>query len=396
MLGNNYDLSFTILSLLPTRSVIRFRSVSKLWQSIISDPYFIKVHTNNCNNPYTMSNLICSCPDADTHCSYSLSSMPLPDLSLSILKCDAESMRPGCSLDVFVLRSFYGLLICPVIWNRSKYRFSFEFIYIFNPVTLQYKKIQIEPRLHPCDIILTPDHKLIMFARYADYYYQIRMYSKKTQSWKIIYSFKGGELTYDHQLIKGVFLKGSVYWANIDRKSLIFSLNVESFQVQKLAFPDHAAGRLYLIMEQKQYDFIFHVMEIKEDLSGWDFLKCIDLKFMRDILPPALSQRQIIVDEDSDWVRETLERLMERPYVSALSPIHLVEGEGEDHELLLTMTVPSFQSYEFVHRAVPKMWSYNLVTKTYREIINVADAEGFYTTHDMDIYYPMFTTLDLF
>lgn len=183
LVGNNQDLLLEILSLLPTKSVIRFKGVSKLWRSIISDPYFIKTHINNCN-PHTISGFTCSNPEEHIHYYYlfdgALSSVP--DLSLSILKHDAaESMgihhNFRYNLHVYVSRSFYGLLICPVMWKRSEYRFSLKLIYIFNPVTMQYRRIsRVYPNWCPLDMILTPDHKLIMLTSDDIYFYQIRIY----------------------------------------------------------------------------------------------------------------------------------------------------------------------------------------------------------------------------
>lgn len=414
MLAINRDVLFTILSLLPARSVVRFKGVSKLWQSVISDPYFIKSHANNCNF-YNNAGFICSNPE--THCSYlfdgALSSAP--DLSLSILKHDAESMRIGLNLNVYVLRSFYGLLICPVMWEESEFQSSFEFIYIYNPMTMQYKRIsQVKRCWSPVDVILTPNHKLIMFSfNTSTFSYQIRMYISYTQSWKFIYSFPMGELIHKQQK-KGIFLNRTVYWVlQIDNKWSVFSLNVESLIVQKLALPDHCddfyqeslyfgecQGRLHLVMEQKQYDFIFKIMQMKEDFTGWNLLHFIDLKFMRDIIPPpTLSRRQMIIEEgeyeEEDYLWDQIEKHYEgQDHASALAPIHMVLGErSEDYELLFIMTVPKFDSeiYQIVRRAIPRIYSYNLNNKTLREIMNVTNTGGFYTAAQINSYCPMLT-----
>lgn len=134
-------------------------------QSIILDSYFIQIHTNNCN-PYAMSSFIFSNRDLHSHSYYLLNgidsalSSSAPDLSLSILKHDAQTMRIDCDIKVYVLRSFYGLFICPVMTRKLdcfQCRFLLDFIYLFNLVTMQYNRIfQLERHWIPLDIILTP------------------------------------------------------------------------------------------------------------------------------------------------------------------------------------------------------------------------------------------------
>ncbi|AES60596.1 F-box and associated interaction domain protein [Medicago truncatula] len=58
------DLILEVLSFLPVRSLIRFRSVSKCWKTLISDPTFVKLHlhksqsqTRNSLFPIIMQNL---------------------------------------------------------------------------------------------------------------------------------------------------------------------------------------------------------------------------------------------------------------------------------------------------------------------------------------------------
>lgn len=165
-------------------------------------------------------------------------------------------------------------------------------------------------------------------------------------------------------------------------------------------------GRLHLVMEQNVYDFIFHIMEIKEDFSGWNHLHCIDLKFMRDILPRrtlslALSRKQTITEEreydEGHYIWDFIERDYEgEDHASAVAPIQMILGErSEDYELLFTMTVPKFDSkrLRFVRRAVPRIFSCNINTNkiSYREIMNVTDTGRYYTAAQINTYYPMLT-----
>lgn len=159
--------------------------------------------------------------------------------------------------------------------------------------------------------------------------------------------------------------------------------------MQKLALPDHCddfyhgnlyfgecRGHLHLVMEQKQHDFIFHMMEVKKDFSGWNFLYCIDLKFMRDIYVSFSSRIRVSFRTFTDT--------------------YMVLGEGEeDYELLIIMTGPRLRSdpYSYFPTVVSRILSYNLVDKTYRVIMDVTHTRDFYTFIDMEPYHPMLTTL---
>ncbi|XP_039119004.1 F-box protein At5g07610-like [Dioscorea cayenensis subsp. rotundata] len=420
MLANNLDLLLEVLSLLPTRSLIRFKSVCKRWQLVISDPYFIKTHRNRCN-PYAMSGFRFSNQEF-RHC-YLLGGAHLsasaPDLSLSTLKDDAESMRVGTPF-VYCLRSFYGLLICPLRLSRSDA--ICEFIYIFNPVTRQYKRIpHVDPQRYPSDIILTPDHQVIMFSRDLIHDYDadidIRMYVPDTQSWKTLYSFRDYKKSQNCEWIfvqrNGVFLNGTVYQVMesdtipstfrifpFRRKLYIFSFDLKSLSAQKLLLPHQCndfhqenlyfgeiQGHLHLIMQQKLSNFIFHIMEIKEDFSGWNLLHCIDLiNFMRDVLPPlqVFSPQKLM----NSWEYPQIEYGGQN-HLCALSPTHIALGEREDYELFLTVAIHTSQPYSC---GSAKIFSYNIVSKTYQEILEVSDKEEYYGADNMRTYYPMLTT----
>ncbi|XP_059637792.1 F-box/kelch-repeat protein At3g23880-like [Cornus florida] len=51
-------LVFEILSKLPVKSLLRFKCVSKSWRSLISDPYFIKIHLNQSSSIQTHRNIV--------------------------------------------------------------------------------------------------------------------------------------------------------------------------------------------------------------------------------------------------------------------------------------------------------------------------------------------------
>lgn len=81
VVATSNDLMFEILCRLPKKSVVRFKSVSKRWEYIISDPYFSVTHTHWLN----MSTVI-----AGTIHRSEINNIPDQILSLGIIKHDAH------------------------------------------------------------------------------------------------------------------------------------------------------------------------------------------------------------------------------------------------------------------------------------------------------------------
>lgn len=197
--GTKNDIVFEILCRLPTRSVVRFKSVSKLWHSIISDPYLITTHTH-CYDPYNIAGFIYRSKNYYHFVSFNNTPTSVPDLSLTILQHDAENIF-GHNVMVDVFRSFFGLLICPGYF-LSEYGSKFHYhlmvlIYIYNPVTKHFKRLPgLRGQFFLLDVILTPDKKLFCLSMGGSYKHpgggggwhdcHISMYSSITESWKNI------------------------------------------------------------------------------------------------------------------------------------------------------------------------------------------------------------------
>ncbi|XP_024986394.1 F-box/kelch-repeat protein At3g23880 isoform X2 [Cynara cardunculus var. scolymus] len=201
-----------ILSRLPVESLLRCRSVCKLWRSLISDPHFIKSHlslsTNN--KHYAHHRLIFS-----TVPRINLKSCPLYDVlydkSVNALELDYPLKHPLKS--VWIVGSCNGLL-CIAIEEDT--------LFIWNPSTRRSN------RLPYCGFKVrsgwyvlygfgydesTDDYKVVgiscVFKNGAKYDTKVKIYSLKSGNWKKIGDFPHGIPLDD----SGKFSNGALHWA---------------------------------------------------------------------------------------------------------------------------------------------------------------------------------------
>ncbi|KAI3523636.1 hypothetical protein L1887_01909 [Cichorium endivia] len=201
-----------ILSRLPVESLLRCKSVCKLWCSMISDLHFVKSHLNlsTSNNRYAHHRLIFY-----TVPRVNLKSSPLYDMlydnSCNALELDYPLKHPLKS--VWIAGSCNGLLFIAIeedtlfIWNPStrrsnmlpdggfKVRSGWYVLYGFG-----YDKSR-------------DDHKVVgiscIFRNGAKYDTKVKIYSLKTGNWKKIGDFPHGIPLDD----SGKFSNGALHWA---------------------------------------------------------------------------------------------------------------------------------------------------------------------------------------
>uniref|UniRef100_A0A2N9F2Z7 F-box domain-containing protein n=1 Tax=Fagus sylvatica TaxID=28930 RepID=A0A2N9F2Z7_FAGSY len=120
-----YDVVYDILTLLPVKSLIRFRCVFKSWNSIITDPIFITSHLNrakslsNNNNGYllytpkTDEEELCTVVYNSDHTLTEISSFVIPFSDVCIA---------GFCNGIFCLNPYYNEEI--ILWNPSIRKFK--------------------------------------------------------------------------------------------------------------------------------------------------------------------------------------------------------------------------------------------------------------------------------
>lgn len=204
-----------ILVRLAVKSLLRCKSVCKLWLSIISDHYFIKSHLHRAimNNPSVL-NIKYSSPDKDdlaSNASY------LPSLS-SLVECTAEQQqqrRFQCRFvdqglmkrqDSSSSRIHFGRLVLPGLFDKFRVVSSYNGIvcladhfgssvYLWNPSIRRCKKLpSFKPyamRKIPVKIgfgydSISDDYKVfrIVYGKILDLVPIVQVYSSNADNWR--------------------------------------------------------------------------------------------------------------------------------------------------------------------------------------------------------------------
>ncbi|XP_076909520.1 F-box protein At5g07610-like [Bidens hawaiensis] len=205
LIGSNNDLLTEILVRLPATSILRFKCLSKDWQSRLSHRRF-------------------------TLCIDKLSISPGLFIRNKYVPFESEYRitPPFHSLDFYpdvngirILQSCNGLLLCCSRQGHVRDRMY----YVFNPTTKQFAII---PLVYSCD--------MDRFVGLADLVLvEIQIYSSDTRKWKNLNRYFS-ESSYNTPFGNGVYWNGAVYWHPSDRNILsYFDLNLE--QLKELPIP---------------------------------------------------------------------------------------------------------------------------------------------------------------
>ncbi|KAK3437517.1 hypothetical protein EUGRSUZ_C02183 [Eucalyptus grandis] len=236
IIAANEDLISEILLLLPARSLLRFKCVSKLWLSIISGPRFSRRHARLHAGSGASGVVLRRTPSDHQF-------LPLgggggggggdDPLSGFPFKCLDFAPDPA---GLKILQSCGGLLLCcsfRKIGCRRNY-------YVFNPTTGQFAML---PQLGGASSCATTVYGVSLAfdpfkSSYYDvvcvrstvesaYYYQIEIYSSRDRVWRL--SGSPFVAPFDMVFDNGVFWNGGVHWISPTGASLCFDVEKEQF-----------------------------------------------------------------------------------------------------------------------------------------------------------------------
>ncbi|XP_028073846.1 F-box protein At5g07610-like [Camellia sinensis] len=276
--SNNDDLLAEILLRLPLKSLVRSKSISKHWLSLISSPFFTRRLNPNPNLPSDIK----------------------PTTSLPFFQENPN---------VYLLQSCKGLLCC----CDSK----LKNLYVVNPTTKQFKTLVQDniSKVNCClgvnlafDPMKSPHYKVILvrdcrlLANYESIFCQIEIYSSKTSTWKL-----SGEPFAVRRLSivlfsRGVFWNGAINWVSVNGNALYFNVDQEVLATmpmppvqdaadddddyhRKIRYFGESENHLNLVQFEVPHIVAFKIYEIEKDYSGWFVKYHVDLDQVSHAFP---------------------------------------------------------------------------------------------------------------
>ncbi|GAV69498.1 hypothetical protein CFOL_v3_12999 [Cephalotus follicularis] len=210
------------LPLLPAKSLCRFKTVSKEWETRIMSPFLAHQQSNNFKD---ISGLFCQSPGEDpSFISFDQDAYGVPSPSLNFLP-EHVNIRSTCN----------GLVCCGSYPGNERY-------YICNPVTRKWKELP-EPILYhgpevavalafePATFNFDANYELVCAIILPDYpvvYFEI--YSSRTSSWRVS-NTTCRELDFFKLRSDGFYWKGNIYWETSSGAVLAFDLKYEEYGI---------------------------------------------------------------------------------------------------------------------------------------------------------------------
>ncbi|GKA35969.1 F-box protein-like protein [Tanacetum coccineum] len=355
LIGSNDDLLTEILRWLPVISILRFKSVSKHWRSLLTQRLFTLLYDNGAVSPGFFVR--------DLYIPFDVSKKSTPPFSSLDFYPDSRGIK--------IAQSCNGLLLC--CSNKENHR---EY-YVFNPTTKQFAIIP--PVSGGQDAVRNirfmvlayhetecPHYKVICIHRIRPYEQRlyIQIYSSDTRKWKKI-SNESFWASYYTPFSGGVYWNGAVHWAPSSISPSYFKLDVEKLQVLPLPLPLPARvelfrcytdgarplhfgvsqGHLHLVDTAHHENHLhLNVYEMLSDHSGWFVKYLVEL----DDLVTAYPKLIHIYQQPS------------RPQYYEYEVLDVIRGEKEEDTFMML-------------KISKKIIRYNILDKSFEQIFDLTD-----------------------
>ncbi|KAL0542075.1 hypothetical protein IC582_022164 [Cucumis melo] len=283
---SNDDLFVEILLRLPIRSLLRFKSVSKRWLSIISNPNFSHRRTISHHHNPTPSGIFFPRLNSKSP------SFDFVNFTTSPSRPPFESLNfPDEKHEFLILQSCNGLFLC----SSNNGNYSIRDYYIHNPTTNHLTKLPElqEGRVFGLNLAFDPlrssDYKVICIW-YSEAFpnaYQIDMYSSVTGPWRRVQGLFSAPLSMRFDC--GVYWNNAVHWISTLENSLYFDLCEEKLhelpmprvpyglEERRVEYFGNCGGNLHLI-EVYEAEMELNVYQMQDNHSGWFVKYRVDLR----------------------------------------------------------------------------------------------------------------------
>ncbi|XP_071707916.1 F-box protein At5g07610-like [Rutidosis leptorrhynchoides] len=298
-IGSCDDLITEIMLRLPEISLIRFKSVSKRWYSLISDPTFNQLfQKHNPNPPASGLYALVKNPQKQHH---------------YFIPFDVENRSRALNLNLNfdpddlgttrVVHSCNGLTLCSrQFWNGKV--FTIDDCYVCNPTINQFTmlpKHEIFNENYRCGMTLafdpwkSPYYKIVSVRNIGKDDYSIGIYNSQTYSWK-----DSCRCTFAFRVSRPLNTTPGVYWNNafhwLRQKYLIyFNLDEEvvrtiptSFRCASSHNMFESRDHLLFVERDSSFSWKLKIHELKRDYSEWIVKYHVDLHQIGPSFPEAL------------------------------------------------------------------------------------------------------------
>ncbi|KAK9167633.1 hypothetical protein Scep_002824 [Stephania cephalantha] len=289
-----------ILSRLPAKSVLRFKSVCKAWRTLIEEHFFVEKHFEQLQRGANTR------PDSIMFVNYNDSRLYSLDIESLSLSCDEEQVE----LPEKVLRSHnyllglsstYNMLLLLGSCNGLICMQNGKSISLWNPCTRTYSQVVYPPKDTQFVRTMTfgfgydakvKDYKLVRITCFHDQLEQqnaseVKVLTLSTNTWRRLYY-----VPYNVGSTPGKLINGALHWIDVYR-NLLICFNVEEEKVKEMAKPVYMtnnkvrnvrvfelAGCLALVCRSTKKGSDIEVWVMKEYglENSWTKMFSIDLK----------------------------------------------------------------------------------------------------------------------
>lgn len=295
------DLLIEILLRLPMKSLRRFKSVSKHWLSLITDPQFALLRNPNPNPALGIlipSTTFYVNPQFDYIPFDVHNPTPPPFKKLKFTKDPSSSIR--------IVQSCNGLLLCA----NFRVPESKRAFYVYNPTIKQLTKLPKPRRSTGSNIVIhgvalafdpakSPHYKVVCVrdSEIEPRRYQIEIYSSNLGPWRA----SGGPFMADVDFETApVYWNGAVHWVN-RLGNMMFYVDEERLGVIPMPpIPEDSMSGRSVICFGESCDHLhlietygprsqFNVYEMKRDFSEWFIKYRVDLAAVGAVFPEMAS-----------------------------------------------------------------------------------------------------------
>ncbi|CAI9098543.1 OLC1v1035209C1 [Oldenlandia corymbosa var. corymbosa] len=378
-LAEHEDLLWEIFLLLPVKTLIRFKSVSKKWNRIISDHKFGIRHTRQTPNPNPTSlvmirnKYIALLPLQDDHRNR-LQRLRFPALNYFSPPNSDISLRTITICNGLVL-GFLSSVFSP---RRNAYCVTNiatrKFLRL--PPPIQITGSQILGITLAFDPSKSPNFTVLCIGRTNSLPIspvKMEIYSSETGEWKV---WEGKIINTRHAVkvfTRGVLWNNTINWLTPIGNSFYFSLADETMRVlpmppecsdgmyicRRMMFLGESRGFLHLL--DLEIDISsnppIHVYQMKENHKGWVLKNRVSLDHIARIFPGMTGQIPLAVVDSTGSDSDGADHLFDYFTYSVLTVIWAEDGESFD----LILMIPS------------QIIAYNTKSDTVRVILRFQD-----------------------